>query len=330
MVSRSRKRSRTAREYPEYFKRQKRHTVRPISTNVVRPSSIDVYSKLIKTPSMYIPPASGFTRPSEPEVILPIDTLVRWNATEAQNALLFLFKRHESKGAVLSRYNITTKHNYIHFLDYYTALDVPSDIVIQYWRNLMYNQDIKIVFILTQVYTTKNEGHANWIIIDKVRKVVEFFDPHGSYVINDPLRNDWNMNLVENFMNRFWCKNKTSLSRTECFIPRKYTVSTYQDSCPLIGFQGYEMNISPTPDIDQRGYCMIWSIFMMDLRLGNLHMTTKQVQNQYINLYRNIIKNIPATGSPASGTMTLGQLRLGRMFKDFIRNYVIFIQSLIR
>ena len=66
------------------------------------------------------------------------------------------------------------------------------------WKLMMKDKKCKIIFIHTGL---KKNGyyHASWIIVDKVKKVVEFFDPHGSSTFQP--------NCPERFMNIFQ-KNK--------------------------------------------------------------------------------------------------------------------------
>lgn len=79
------------------------------------------------------------------------------------------------------------------------------------------------------------------------------------------------------------------------------------DSCPLYGFQIFEsfageLNLST----DIAGYCLFWTMFLLDLRIGNLHMGTKDVQEYFIQKY---------------GTIAGSVEELSKRFRNFIRRY---------
>jgi len=108
-------------------------------------------------------------------------------------------------------------------------------------------------------------GHQCLIIINTVLKCIEFFDPNGSddhlLVYGD---NDYKT-LSEYFLVYF----------------KGYDILPFYKSCPMFNFQAYESD-SIKKELDLKGYCVIWSWFLADLRLENLDRPAVDIQNEYL------------------------------------------------
>lgn len=288
------------------------------------------YSEEVQTPSPYVPhpyvhpDITGVkTSRSPSEVNIGADAYV-WGDFEKLAYLAhthmnpqYAFLTHiasKTPGFVLSKYRIISYNKLI----YYRQL-VPHDLDIDefeatsYWRRLMKDTGVKLIFIdlsVTLSGSTSAGGHANLIIIDKVRKVVEFFDPHGHHHV-EYVPTTWSTDFAYIFKSKFQC---TSSLVSSCFIPRKYTILRYMDSCPQYGFQYYDDVFGGTRDkYDRGGYCMLWCMFLLELRLANKHMSTKDVQEQFISTY----------GQSQTKEM------LGKLFRKFIRRYNLFLYEII-
>lgn len=213
---------------------------------------------------------------------------------------------------VLSKYTLSVKDDGTgcNFLDF-SGNDIPARIAIEYWKSLMTNVRIKLIFIYTSTCVRDTlSRHANWIIIDKPRKVVELFDPHGHALIETQLlygkKSKWNVDLAHAIKHTFQYNEPQWR-----FIPKKYTILRYMDSCPLYGFQYYEAAFGgPKRDLDRAGYCAMWCIFLLELRLTNKSMSTRDVQEFLLQRY----------GAGASREL------LGTAFRDFIRKYTHFLE----
>ena len=256
------------------------------------------------------------------------------------SAMDFLInKKYKSIGAILSKYFLKVYPNrgnpYIGVKNIDTLEQIEFPIAIDYWRELMINKKVKLIFIKTSVMNrddiTENIYHANWIIIDKVRKVVEFVDPHGFYNVEDIKNNKWILDLPSNFQNRFVYTN--SREDTDfCFIPRDYQIYRYTESCPKIGFQTLE-SLGVPHFLDIKGYCHLWTLFLLDLRLGNPQLTTRDVQVKMIlglkDKHENkswIPKFLRPTFRKLFGTNdeTAWRKEVGILFKEFIRDYGLY------
>lgn len=213
----------------------------------------------------------------------------------------FILQRHQNKGAVLSEIILIDQDSE------WQTWDINQRIhhhhAVQYWRELMKNRSIKIIFILVRT-SIDGGAHANMIIIDKVRKIVEMYDPHGFVQSHKNL-------LTRLIQDKLFCK-RTNLDT--CFIPQKYRLLSFYESCPMYGFQVYEGMAGPLNlPTDLEGYCFFWTLFMLDLRLGNLNFSTKEIQEYFISKYETI------AGS---------KLNLANKFRHFIRRYAQYLAEL--
>lgn len=242
--------------------------------------------------------------------------IAKMHQTAPYNGYLRVFAE-SSPSFALSKYSLVVNKDGSggDFIDKFDNV-VPIQIVIEYLKGLMKNKQIKLIFIYTIVVMLSDASatHSNWMIIDKPRKVVELFDPHGykeherGALYGTSLF--WNVDLVEAIKKTF--QHNKSLPEL-CFIPRKYKILRYIDSCPMYGFQHFESSYDTAPiSGDRGGYCTMWCIFLLELRLTNRSMSTKDVQEQFFSKYG----------------VGMTQKMLGTAFGDFIRKYTYFLELL--
>lgn len=189
----------------------------------------------------------------------------------------FVVNKHIKKGGKSSLYELSfyIPNNQLKVINS-AERNVPIEKASKYWVNLMKDPKTKIIFIPLTI-RDENVGHANVIIIDKRRKCVEFFDPHGR---TGCMVRKGGENLVSIFEEQFVCGlyiNKT------CFIPETYEIRNYRTTCPVGSFQDFENThgiYNPFSTIE--GYCAFWTIFLLDLRLSNLTRETYNIQSDYI------------------------------------------------
>ena len=115
--------------------------------------------------------------------------------------------------------------------------------------NQVYNIDSNFVITLLGYNMGNNQGHANILIIDKLNKTVERFEPNGTHSLN---RDDM-FSQVSNMMD---------IVLEEYF--KKYNLKYIKpiDLCPKIGIQAMESFFK-----DSVGYCVTWSILYAQERV---------------------------------------------------------------
>jgi hypothetical protein len=160
------------------------------------------------------------------------------------------------------------------------SYDVDTD-------DLYYNQ--KLINFLEASYTNPNcriicviiilikdfVGHANLLLIDKVNKTVERFEPHGygsSYFSFDSYFTDSNniQDQVEKYNKIFEKKLIKFLHYNG--LPEEYIFLGTVQSCPISGFQYLEsiqksIKDESKRDFDLKGYCLFWTYFYLEMRL---------------------------------------------------------------
>ena len=239
-------------------------------------------------------------------------------------SIKYIIDRFQDKGAYFSRYMFELPENYnedFGILDYrgigLTPYEVDLITAVNYWKNLMKNKKIKIIFIYTiSKPVSHRSSHATWTIIDKVRRRVEFFDPHGSFVISTR-PNFWSVDWSEKFKQTFLI---TSSKRDPYrFIPNHYYTSNFVESCPLYGFQAIESEF-PQQDIDLKGYCMLWSVFMLELRLSDIGTDIRKVQESVIETMSQTLNRLSRHSSDFNK-------RLAYAFRNFIRRYSLYMRN---
>ncbi len=134
--------------------------------------------------------------------------------------------------------------------------------------------------------------HANIIIIDKVNKTIERFEPNGK---NPPRGFYYNPELLDSVL---IIKFNTLLN---------YTYNKPNDYLPTIGFQILEIIDEKCKKIgDPNGFCAVWCIWWAEQRIKNPDIKS-------INLANELIKQIKFSN---------------KSFKKLIRNYSINIVQL--
>lgn len=244
---------------------------------------------------------------------------------KAFSMIRYLIHRYQDKGAVLSEASFDvpeyeTNELVTHITNTLTGqiyFQEPEDSV-EYWRNLMKNRNIKIIFIFTLVSFVDTE-HATWTIVDKVRKTVEYFDPQGSAFCRDyPV--DWIQIL------KTYYQVNPHMDNRYAFIPRTYKILNIDDTCPEYGFQYLDVNygMGASHELDKDGYCLLWSVFLLHLRLQNLKKPLKDIQVFMIKgTYQWLFDKLTKTDKSI-------RERIGELFRKFIRDYGLYMHNLSR
>lgn len=128
-------------------------------------------------------------------------------------------------------------------------------------------------------------SHANYLIYDKELKELERFEPHGS---SPPTGFDYNQSALDNIL-------ETKMKEMDVDI--KYV--SPKDYLPKIGFQILDIYEKKKKRIgDPGGFCALWSIWYIDMRLTYKDITRdklvkiliKEIKKQNIS-FKNMIRN---------------------------------------
>jgi ankyrin repeat protein len=151
------------------------------------------------------------------------------------------------------------------------------------------NKDANFIIIPLGI-EMKEGSHANYIVYDLKKNTVERFEPHGS---TTPPGLNYDPDLLDEILA---LKFKTFDEKIEYYSPK--------DFLPKIGFQMMDMMENKQKRIgDPGGFCALWSIWYIDMRmiykdlhpkeLVNLLIDTIKKQNVSVkNMIRNYALNI--------------------------------------
>jgi ankyrin repeat protein len=134
--------------------------------------------------------------------------------------------------------------------------------------------DKKARFIIIPLGIEMKEGtHANYLIYDIENNIVERFEPHGATV---PPGLNYNANLLDEILeNRF------------VIIDPKIKYMKPKDFLPKIGFQLMDIYENKRKKIgDPGGFCALWAIWYVDMRLTNRDMDCKTLVKTLIRSIR--------------------------------------------
>jgi hypothetical protein len=204
--------------------------------------------------------------------------------------LFYLYKNHNIN--LLLEYplsNNSLEFNNIEIVWSFMKITYPSNF------DSILNNRLKndVQFIIIPLGIEISTGyHANIIIIDKLNKTIERFEPNGK---NPPRGFYYNPELLDNTL---IIKFNTLLN---------YTYIKPNDYLPTIGFQILEIIDEKCKKIgDPNGFCAVWCIWWAEQRIKNPDIKS-------INLVNELIKQIKFSN---------------KSFKKLIRNYSINIVQL--
>lgn len=129
-------------------------------------------------------------------------------------------------------------------------------------------------------------SHANIIIIDKVNKIIERFEPNGA---NQPRNFNYNQSLLDSLLET---KFESLLNNYKYIKPKDYL--------PIVGFQMLETSmIDKCKHIgDPNGFCAVWCIWYTSYRIKNPDVPNNILVLELINNiklsnknFRNVIRN---------------------------------------
>ena len=109
--------------------------------------------------------------------------------------------------------------------------------------------------------SSKNFNHANILIYDVANKYVERFDPYGNVAFIDNKSID---NLLESFFKDYFPTLKYISSMS---ITHGISFQIFSD----------ENNDSNYVENDPIGFCMVWCLWYVEMRIKNIHMNPKSL-----------------------------------------------------
>lgn len=115
--------------------------------------------------------------------------------------------------------------------------------------------------------TKGSEGHQNCLIIDNKNNTIERFEPHGSESNYD--MEQYDKGLISALMRKLELSSMAYYSKHPNGHPEsKYTYISPVDFCPKNSFQVLEGDDPLKTKLDFEGYCYMWSVFYMEMRMA--------------------------------------------------------------
>lgn len=155
---------------------------------------------------------------------------------------------------------------------------------------------IAIPLLLMQpIRGAEYNSHSNILIYDTKKKELERFEPHGDIYTRENIRP-----IIKKMYKNIDDDILKFLNKYEKNVKKYYKPIDY---CPEMSFQTLEVLENESLPIDPGGYCSMWCIWYLDLRLSNPNKSRKTIVNFAIS-------KIEKDG-----------------FKNFIRDYSLFIKQ---
>ena len=234
---------------------------------------------------------------------------VAGNILDILLGLIYLLNKHKTACSILSTnftentslYNfyksagviINKSHEFMNFeMIWINQKLYLVDDFINKIKNCISNTKNKFIIIPLGIEMTEG-SHANYIIYDLTKNIVERFEPHGSKIL---LGLNYNAKLLDDII-----KSKFLL------INKNITYLAPKDYLPKIGFQSMDYIDNKKKKIgDPSGFCALWVIWYVDMKLTYSDLDSKK-------LVKILIKNIRMNNISV---------------KNMIRNYGINIMTI--
>ena len=174
----------------------------------------------------------------------------------------------------------------------------------------MHDEHVQLILLPLSIFKQQEEiGHQNLLVIDKLRQTIEFYDPSGA----DYHHTEYGKIVINIVMNK--------LSTYSEF--QNYTVMEYEKTCPVHGLQYYE-DKKPYSPRDYPGYCVIWTLFLMHLRIKYYKKDPMRVHSHYLHqLTRD--KTMVAPQISSLNSWLTKELKIADKFRIFLKKYSTFI-----
>lgn len=201
--------------------------------------------------------------------------------------MLYLQKKHKEHIILipnkLSNLNRNISHEDISLR--WNQLEHTITVPPLFWEYLKQytKQDKKYIVFPFGFSCDSNNGHANYIIYDNYKKTLERFEPYGPTItdciyknIDDEILNLFNKNMGKEFIIEY--KKPLSIYKYKGFQTKQ--ADEEQTMYEFVKKNGYNSKFSNGFD----GFCTVWCIWYVELRLSNPNVNRKQL------LYNTIFK----------------------------------------
>lgn len=154
-------------------------------------------------------------------------------------------------------------------LEFYPDINSPDDMkspIKNFIQSCIDNKNVNLIFIPLGIYG-KGEwgvgwGHANFLIYNKKLKLLERFEPHG-YTSTDS-----HYSVIDKAVIKYFFGLKIPID--------EYNNNLFADKCYL-GPQNQQ-----TPEAYEKGgFCVAWTLFVLELRVSHPELTTDQVLKKF-------------------------------------------------
>lgn len=131
-------------------------------------------------------------------------------------------------------------------------------------------------FVLLPLYITAfilddRMNHQNYVIIDRVKRTMERFEPNGS-------------SILESLMSEAYGDTELNKVLTQTAKTHGYKYLKPSDFCPRIGPQEMErLQLDKAREGDLAGFCTFWSIWYADRRLRHPNIEPKILMDRLMN-----------------------------------------------
>ena len=180
------------------------------------------------------------------------------------------------------------------------------------FKRCLNNNDIKIILLNNNLIVKyldedgkeiKEEEvrHRVITIINKHLKTIEMYDPAGYEWYNYEELKDINFEDEINGGIRDLLSEFSQLD--------KYKLMSFSETCPNFSFQHFENKFIRR--YKKRGLCMIWSVFLADLRIKYYKLNPDKLREKIEKLIKNIGK----------------QKKVAKTFSNFIHEYTLYVES---
>lgn len=128
----------------------------------------------------------------------------------------------------------------------------------KFMKKAFANDGVRFIAIMLVINGRNDTTHANLIVIDRVNKTVERYEPNAGSKVEERWGNGRELDdALENYFERTFTYTKSAFK----YFPPNMT-------CPR-GLHRYEWHERSKNTFDTGGNCGIWSTYMLDLRLAN-------------------------------------------------------------
>jgi hypothetical protein len=138
----------------------------------------------------------------------------------------------------------------------------------------MENDRIRFIAAYLAIRGKHNTNHANMIVIDKHQKKVYRFEPNTG--VHEDEEDNWgNGPELDRALSSYF-EDATPDTKGNHWTHSSYKYVDADSSCPR-GLHRYEWYEHSKTTLDTDGNCALWAIFMLDLRLANPDVPTKDL-----------------------------------------------------